>query len=371
MDQNRLEGLKRLLDERRGSAKQNRSEELGVENSETENSEVSNSKAPNSEVSNFESLNPEASNSEFPNSEISNYETQNSKVPNSEASNSETLNSYPDALNLEAEADQNSACENSAEPQNFISDDSGALPQNSKARDYDKEPIIVKNYERLLISTITFLYMPMILGGYILSIWDLIFSKHHISMMEIGSSVIFGIFIAIALRLIYSCCVSNNNRKIYFMNNSIDFYNNGELERRTNNLHLNDVISRPFWGYCNDDKIRRFIYNIIIIFSIAALSFLSSQILLLFIFSILSAIFLKIFFHFLIVVNFKNFSFFSAIVVDYPYYEQENTYYLSSILSAKNYLVCVYDAERLNEIKEWFLVRKNINIDKIEKYYLS
>ena len=240
-----------------------------------------------------------------------------------------------------------------------------------KGRDYDKEPIIVKNYERLLISTITFLYAPMILGGYILSIWDLIFSKHHISMMEIGSSVIFGIFIAIALRLIYSCCVSNNNRKIYFMNNSIDFYNNGEPERRTNNLHLNDVIGRPFWGYCNDDKVRRFIYNIIIIFSIAALSFLSSQILLFFIFSILSAIFLKIFFHFLIVGNFKNFSFFTAIVVDYPYYEQENTYYLSSILSAKNYLVCVYDTERLNEIKEWFLVRKNINIDKIEKYYLS
>lgn len=240
-----------------------------------------------------------------------------------------------------------------------------------KARDYDKEPIIVKNYERLLISTITFLYAPMILGGYILSIWDLIFPKRHISMMEISSSVIFGIFIAIVLRLIYNSCVSNNNRKIYFMNNSIDFYNNGELERRTNNIHLNYVISRPFWGYCNDDKIRRFIYNIIIIFSIAALSFLSSQILLFFIFSILSAIFLKIFFHFLIVGNFKNFSFFSAIVVDCPYYEQENTYYLSSILSAKNYLVCVYDTERLNEIKEWFLVRKNINIGKIEKYYLS
>ena len=240
-----------------------------------------------------------------------------------------------------------------------------------KARDYDKDPIIVKNYERLLISTITFLYAPMILGGYILSIWDLIFSKHHISMMEIGSSIIFGIFIAIALRLIYSCCVSNNNRKIYFMNNSIDFYNNGELERRMNNLHLNDVIGRPFWGYCNDDKVRRFIYNIIIIFSIAALSFLSSQILLLFIFSILSAIFLKIFFHFLIVGNFKNFSFFSAIVVDYPHYERENTYYLSSILSAKNYLICIYDVERLNEIKEWFLIRKHIDIDKIEKYYLS
>ena len=141
MDQSRLEELKRLLQKRCGSAKQNRSEELGVENSktensETENSETSNFKAQNSEVSNFESLNPESSNSEFPSSEISNYQTQNSKVPNS----------APDALNLEAEADQNSACANNIEQQNFISDDSGVLPQNSKARDYDKEPIVIKDH---------------------------------------------------------------------------------------------------------------------------------------------------------------------------------------------------------------------------------
>lgn len=371
MDQGRLEELKRLLNERCGDAKQNRSEELAVENSKTENSETENFEVSNSKALNFEIQNSEVSNFESQDYEVSNFEVLNSVSLNFESLNSKAPNSATDALNLEAEADQNSACDNNAEPQNFISNDSGSLQQNSKARDYDKEPIIVKNYERLLISTITFLYVPMILGGYILSIWNLIFSKHYISMMEIGSSIIFGIFIAIALRLIYNCCVSNNNRKIYFMNNSIDFYNNGELERRTNNLHLNDMIGRPFWGYCNDDKVRRLIYNIIIIFSIAALSFLSSQILLFFIFSILSAIFLKIFFHFLIVGNFKNFSFFSTIVVDYPYYEQKNTYYLSSILSAKNYLVCVYDTERLNEIKEWFLIRKHIDIDKIEKYYLN
>ena len=341
MDQSRLDELKKPLQKRHQEPKRGLEQNSNGENFKVPNSEIQNSEASNFEVSNFEASNPE------------------------------TLNSDPDALNLETEAALNSVCENNAEPQNFISNDGDALRQNSKARDYDKEPIIVKNYERLLISTITFLYVPMILGGYILSIWDLIFPKRHISMMEIGSSVIFGIFIAIVLRLIYSSCVSNNNCKIYFMNNSIDFYNNGELERRTNNLHLNDVIGRPFWGYCNDDKIRRFIYNIIIIFSIAALSFLSSQILLFFIFSILSAIFLKIFFHFLIVGNFKNFSFFSAIVVDYPHYERENTYYLSSILSAKNYLICIYDVERLNEIKEWFLIRKHIDIDKIEKYYLS
>ena len=111
-------------------------ENFKAPNSETKNSEVSNFEALNSEVSNFESLNPGASNSEFPNSEISNYETQNSKAPNSD----------PDALNLEAEAAQNSTAKDNVESQNFISDDSSALSQNSKTRDYDKEPIIIKDH---------------------------------------------------------------------------------------------------------------------------------------------------------------------------------------------------------------------------------
>lgn len=107
MDKSRLEELKRLLDERRGDAKQNRSEELGVENSKTENF-----KTENFEVSNFEALNSEASNFESLNSEVS-----NSKPSNFEASNSENINSDPDALNLEIGVTQNSACKNSVEQQ--------------------------------------------------------------------------------------------------------------------------------------------------------------------------------------------------------------------------------------------------------------
>ena len=185
MDQSRLEELKRLLQKRHQEPKR------GLE----QNSNGENFKAPNFETQNSEVLNFEVSNSEFLNFEAPNSKFLNYKSSNSEASNSETINSDPGALNLkaelEAEAAQNSACENNAKQQNFISDDGGFLQQSPKARDYDKYPIIVKNYERLLISTITFLYAPMILGGYILSIWDLIFSKHHISMMEISSSVIF------------------------------------------------------------------------------------------------------------------------------------------------------------------------------------
>ncbi|WP_314987577.1 hypothetical protein [uncultured Campylobacter sp.] len=130
MDQNRLEELRKLLQKRHQKPKR------GLEqNFNGENSKASNFETKNSEVSNFEA---------------SNSEVLNSESLNSRASNSETLDSDPDALNLEAEleaeADQNSACVNNIEQQNFISDDSGVLPQNSKARDYDKEPIIIKDH---------------------------------------------------------------------------------------------------------------------------------------------------------------------------------------------------------------------------------
>ena len=126
MDQGRLEELKRLLQKRHQEPK------LDLEqNSNSENSKAPNSEIQNSEVSNFEVLNSESL---------------NSRATNSEASNFETLNSDPGALNSEAEVAQNSACKNSAEQQNFTSNDSGSLRQNSKARNYDKDPIIIKDY---------------------------------------------------------------------------------------------------------------------------------------------------------------------------------------------------------------------------------
>ncbi|WP_297948713.1 hypothetical protein [uncultured Campylobacter sp.] len=154
MDQSRLEELKRLLQKRHQEPKR------GLEQ---------NSNGENFKVTNFETQNSEASNFEASNFEILNSEPLNSRAPNSEASNSETLNSNPGALNLKAEleakADQNSAYENNAEPQNFILDDSDSLQQNSKARDYDKEPIVIKDHTYYEFMIYQF---PALLVGFII-----------------------------------------------------------------------------------------------------------------------------------------------------------------------------------------------------------
>ena len=143
MDQDRLEELKRLLQKRHQEPK------LGLkQNFNGKNFKISNSETKNSEVSNFE-----ASNSRTLNFEASNFEILNSEPPNFESLNSKALNSATDALNLEGnletEAAHYSAFENNAEPQNFISDDNGSLQQNYKARDYDKDPIVIKKLDDL------------------------------------------------------------------------------------------------------------------------------------------------------------------------------------------------------------------------------
>ena len=151
MDKSRLEELKRLLQKRHQEPKRSLEQNSNGENSKAPNSEIQNSEVSNFEVSNFEARNSEASNFKAQNSEVSNskflnYKSSDSEVSNSESMNSKAPNFATDALNLESETDLNSTRENSMEPQNFISDDSGALPQNSKARDYDKNPLIIKDH---------------------------------------------------------------------------------------------------------------------------------------------------------------------------------------------------------------------------------
>jgi hypothetical protein len=146
MDQSRLEKLRKLLNERRGNAKRSCDKELDGENFNAQNFEAENSDNSKSDRLNLNALNFHASDLNDTNSKSLNSDASNLDDVNSKVSNSKSLNSATDALNLEAEADQNSAFENNAESQNFISNNGGALRENYKTRDYDKEAIIIKDH---------------------------------------------------------------------------------------------------------------------------------------------------------------------------------------------------------------------------------
>ena len=234
MDQSRLEELKRLLDERRSNAKQNLDRELDAENSETENFEIENLEIENLEVSNFEA----------PNSEASNFKAQNSEVSNSESMNSKAPNFATDALNLETEAAQNSACKNSAEQQNFTSNDSGPLQQSPKARDYDKYPIILKNYEYLYQKLL--MVFSLFIGGVFAIIVNFDWKASGAVDYSIKDSIYMILFLSfLSLFIILPELIDYRKERpmIRLKNNQIEFYEKDKIayvEQCENLLHNMD-----------------------------------------------------------------------------------------------------------------------------------
>ena len=244
MDQSRLEELKKLLQKRHEEPKRGLEQNSNGENSGTSNFGVSNFKAQNSEISNSEASNFEASNFRTLNFEASNFEILNSEPPNFESLNSKAPNSAPDALNLEAEADQNSACENNAEQQNFISDDSGFLQHDPKARDYDKDPLIIKDhtyYDYMKYSII-----PTMVGLLIALAFATIVNPINIKMFRL---------LLLVLVIFITNFMNRDGAYFVFYNDKILYYNKNKI-RKTFEINTIGAMALSFdWRWSWKQKI--------------------------------------------------------------------------------------------------------------------
>ncbi|WP_297944975.1 hypothetical protein [uncultured Campylobacter sp.] len=224
MDQSRLEELKRLLQKRHQEPKR----------SLEQNSNGKNSKAPNSEIQN----------SEVSNFEVSNFEARNSEPPNLESLNSKAPNSANDALNLEAKAEQNSACENNAEQQNFISDDSDSLQQNSKARDYDKNPLIIKDHT--YYDYMKYSIVPTMVGLLIALAFATIVNPINIKMFRL---------LPLVLVIFVTNFMNRDGAYFVFYNDKILYYNKNKI-RKTFEINTIGAMALSFdWRWSWKQKI--------------------------------------------------------------------------------------------------------------------
>ncbi len=244
MDQNRLEELKRLLQKRRGSAKQSCDKELdgenfNAQNFEAENSDNSKSDSLNFNASNFHASDLNDTNSKSLNSDASNLDDVNSKVSNSKAPNSD-----PDALNLESETDLNSTRENSMEPRNFISNDSGALRQNSKARDYDKNPLIIKDHT--YFDYMKYSVIPTIVGLLIALAFATIVNPINIEMFRL---------LPLVLVIFVTNFMNRDGAYFVFYNDKILYYNKNKI-RKTFEINTIGAMALSFdWRWSWKQKI--------------------------------------------------------------------------------------------------------------------
>ena len=341
MDQSRLEKLKKLLQKRHQEPK------WGLEqNSNGENFKAPNSETENSEVSNFE---------------VSNSECLNSESMNSEASNFETLNSDPGALNSEAEAAQNSACENNAEPQNFISDDNGALRENSKTRDYDKDPIVIKNYEKFFVYSFLVLLLPIsTLHAFLI----IDFINHEDIDIVQYFAILFIILLSTVIISIFT--VIRPRQEIKFTNNYIEFISDDLVEKRCeideNALSLNFSIGilASLYEIGKSEKI--FLYFIAIFMCVTWWNIFFIAIFFTYLFGFLLNFILYLFVN----RNLKGFRALPFIRIARPSYGR---WFRNKPVYPRYYLVYVYNQKIYDEIKEYFL-RKSVNINNVKKDYL-
>ena len=345
MDQGRLEELKKLLQKRYQEPKR------GLE----QNSNGENFKAPNSETENSE-----ASNFEVLNSKSLNYRAQNF-----EASNFETLKSHPDALNLkaelEAEAARNSACENSAEQQNFILDDSGSLQQNSKARDYDKEPIAIKNYERFFVYSFLVLLLPIsTLHAFLI----IDFINHDDIDIVQYFAILFIILLSMVIISVFT--IIRPRQEIKFTNNYIEFISDDLVEKRCeideNALSLNFSIGilASLYEIGKSEKI--FLYFIAIFMCVTWWNIFFIAVFFTYLFGFLLNLILYLFIN----RNLKGFRILPFIRIARPSYGR---WFRNKPIYPRCYLVYICNQKIYDEIKEYFL-RKSVNINNVKKDYL-
>lgn len=228
---------------------------------------------------------------------------------------------------------------------------------NSTQRDYDKEPLIIKSYERFFVTNLVPFCMFMFCS-FVFLFGDLFDTETTQLKKEIdykiGFSIIF--FEIIYLFISYYHYVIKNKFEIYLTNKSIDFYKNGVLERKIYHNDFKSSIVKTFWQNSSKSDLNSF-WDIL---------FLPCNLILMIVFGWLAVIF-KFLFHIIFGGNPKYFTALPSIALMRPQYP--NFVYHAWIIAGKNYLVYIIKRQDYLDLKEYFLQTNDINIDYIEKSY--
>ena len=320
MNEARPKELKKILNERRQN----------LEQGSRENSDAQNFDALNFDLSKFDTLNLSASN----------FDASDLNITNSKALNSNDKNS--DDLNLNAKRDRKF--------QNLYPDNT-TLFKNSNARNYDKDPIVIKNYEKFFVYAHLLVFIP-VSGMPLFFIRDII-DLGYIDKVDYLTTSIAILLIAV---ITYIFTAIRNKREIRFTDQYIEFLDKGIVKRQCK--VEKDKLCKNF----STQNFRTPSFIVLIIFCVGSLGFFFVFLLCMYV----ANIFIKFVVYFCINKGIKGFKIFPFIKVARPGYGKY--LYNAVAISAHYYLIYLYSNEIYDEVREYFL-QKNINIDYIKKDY--
>ena len=231
-------------------------------------------------------------------------------------------------------------------------------------RDYDKEPIIINNYEMpfVMLSDILSLSLALVI---VLSL-DALITKNEIADFLFVSAfiVVFSLIFIIFEFAEYL----KNKEKIILKNKTAEFYKKSKLVHITQMQNLDKIICKLSSCYSSRDrKYRNLIPIGILIFTIIIAIFSDFYVMFLCFTFLISIVFSNFIMKFLFCVSVikksdRYFSVFPIIVIGKsPKKSIQQIPLYSSLI--------VFSKKEYSEIKEYFLNLHNINIDNVEKIY--
>lgn len=228
---------------------------------------------------------------------------------------------------------------------------------NPNFRDYDENPLIIKNYERFFV--LSLFLICLCVGGVCCVIFrDMFFYGRPFKFEPLSMVVVF------YFAFVYLWVVKLNSFEIVFANRFIQFVDNGVVKRQIE-ISLEEL-SKPYFDTCMAGSNPSFIYNMAHFLVLLLLIIAMPKIIIPFsIFFYLTNLLIKLFFHLLLNKSLKGFRVFSFIRISDGIF---TSYAYGALLSHRYFMFHLYNDHIYYEVKKYFL-QQGINIDDLPKRY--
>lgn len=232
------------------------------------------------------------------------------------------------------------------------------------ARDYNKEPIIVKNYEKSYQILLKMAQLMIgLCGAVVLNSYD---DYTDIIDALISCLPVFLLILIFALGEFYRYKKEQPVLKI--KNGSIDFYEKGKRVFVSKRDDLRNFIYKPF--FIGSERPRDWIIWLAVapvFFYVITLSLdIAYMVFCIIVFYLVGNLLTKFFMCFILGGRNAKFSSFPVICIDEPH-DTEGSFW--GVPHSSYYMITIFDKEAYKEVKGYFLSKHGINIDKIDKVY--
>lgn len=235
-------------------------------------------------------------------------------------------------------------------------------------RDYDKEPIVIKNpYEFFLSNLFFFSHCGTVLV--------LLVYADYMGIANVSNIFLWAFFGISVLHIVatFYYYIIKNKCETKFTNRTIEFIINGETKRVKNLVDLEPVV-RTFRLLTPSSLIGIIVFNLLIFFMVALVKMVHYLIAYYVIYLLLNCLF-KLIFHLILGGNLKEFSLFPAFTI-YHYEVLASAFSRAGSakwndMRGKFHMIYIIKHQDYLDLQKYFSNKKHINLNSVKKSFLA